>query len=150
MRNSPRNYVRSSPLSNIMNHIPKSSSKLSYVLFADDTTLSLFHKNEETLIQSVNDELKNVTNWLRDSKVLLNTNKIHMMIFSKRTIDILNYKVYLGGSEITIVSNKKKKIIRIQIDDKLCCNDHINYMYISTTASRNIGVLNKLKLPAIF
>ena len=136
MWNSARFNSWPSPFSNIH----KSSSKLKYVLFADDTTLSFSHKNEDTLILTLNNELDHVSKWLRNNKLLLNTNKTHMMIFTKRNIDTPKYKVYLNGSEISIVSNTK--FLGIQIDNKLSWNDHVNY--ISKKVSRNVGVLNIL------
>ena len=58
-----------------INNIHKSSDKLLFFLFADDTTLLFAHKNLKVLKQVVNSELTNVSEWLVLNKLGLNIKK---------------------------------------------------------------------------
>lgn len=47
-----------------INDICNSSKKLSFILFADDTNLLMSHKNLDTLIDKMNEELIKINTWL--------------------------------------------------------------------------------------
>ena len=64
-----------------MNDIVKSSRILSYVLFADDTTLLYSHHNFNEMIATFNMELSKLTNWLRCNKLSLNLSKTKYIVF---------------------------------------------------------------------
>ena len=57
------------------------SSKLSFLMFADDTNLFHSHKNLAMLSQIANQELGKVANWLGANKLSLNVNKMQYIIF---------------------------------------------------------------------
>ena len=60
------------------------SSKLSFLMFADDTNLFHSHKNLATLSQIANQELGKVANWLGDNKLSLNVNKTRCIIYKAK------------------------------------------------------------------
>ena len=64
-----------------VNDITKCSQILSFILFADDTNLSLNHHEIQTLYKIMNQERNKVTMWLSANKLSLNVNKTHFMIF---------------------------------------------------------------------
>ena len=64
-----------------INDIHKSSDKLNFFLFADDTTLLFGHKNLKVLEQVVNSELSKVSEWLVVNKLSLNIKKSNYVIF---------------------------------------------------------------------
>ena len=59
------------------------SDKLFYVLFADDTNVFLSGKDMNTLIDTIQFELKKLHVWLLANKLTLNIAKTHFMIFHR-------------------------------------------------------------------
>ena len=58
-----------------VNDIHRSSTLLSFILFADDTNIFNSHSDINTLITTTNEELKKVAEWLRANKLSLNIKK---------------------------------------------------------------------------
>ena len=116
------------------------SNKINFILFADDTTVTMSHSDLNVLVDTLNNELIKVQSWLRINKLILNTSKTHMMIFTKRNVDVSNVHISLGGTIIEQVPNTK--FLGINIDNKLSWNSHINA--VSKIVSKNVGVLNRL------
>ena len=59
------------------------------LMFADDTNLFLSHKNINTLFDSINMELANISAWLNSIKLSLNVDNIKCLLFhplSKRQL----------------------------------------------------------------
>ena len=63
-----------------MNDITKSSNLLNFILFADDT--NIFHSHINTLVETLNNELKKVSLWFKCNKLSLNVNKTCCLHFS--------------------------------------------------------------------
>lgn len=64
-----------------INDILKSSDKLNFFRFADDTTIRFAHKNLKVLEQVVNSELSKVSECLIVNKLTLNIKKSNFVIF---------------------------------------------------------------------
>ena len=64
-----------------VNDIYRSSAKLAFYLFADDTNLLYADKNLGTLELVVNSELHNVYEWLTANKLTLNIKKSNFITF---------------------------------------------------------------------
>ena len=56
-----------------MNDIFYASELLFNVLYADDTSIFLSHKDLQTLVQSMNNEMKHISQWLKANKLTLNS-----------------------------------------------------------------------------
>ena len=69
-----------------INDFSRSSDVLSFILFADDSNVLFSHNNPNTLVHTVNSELRKVTQWIRANKLSLNLQKTKYMLFSKNTI----------------------------------------------------------------
>ena len=65
-----------------IDNICYTSDKLNLILFADDTTFSMAYKNLSTLVDEVNVKLVEVQAWLKLHRLVLNTSKSNMMIFT--------------------------------------------------------------------
>ena len=65
-----------------MNDITKSSNLLNFILFADDTNIFHSHKYINTLVETLNNELKRVSLWFKCNKLSLNVNKTCFFHFS--------------------------------------------------------------------
>jgi len=126
-----------------INDLPKTSSKLSFLLFADDTNIFFSHPNISTLISTMNNELKNVSTWFHANKLSLNVSKTSFMFFdSSKQRDLSDIDIRINNVPINRVSNTK--FLGTIIDDRLSWADHISY--ISGKIARNAGVLSKLRL----
>ena len=58
-----------------INDFQLSAKKLSFILFADDSSVFFSHRNPQTLLQTVNSELTNATLWIQANKLSLNLKK---------------------------------------------------------------------------
>ena len=79
-----------------MNDIFYASELLFNVLYADDTSIFLSHKDLQTLIQSMNNEMKHMSLWLKANKLTLNSEKTYYIVqqfvnsFTNRSFQIWN------------------------------------------------------------
>ena len=99
-----------------VNDIQASSSVLSFILFADDSNLFYTHSDPNKLVEVLNSELLNVTNWIKANKLSLNKQKTHYMIFSN-SISHLPDQIIFDNAVIKEV--KTTKFLGITIDNKL-------------------------------
>ena len=58
-----------------INDLPRCSSILNFLLFADDTSIFLQGNNLHLLALTLNKELINVSKWIKSNKLTLNTEK---------------------------------------------------------------------------
>ena len=96
-----------------MNDIAKVTDKFHFVLYADDTSLvepiGTFNSNinDRTIVsESINRELRLITDWLSLNKLSLNAKKTKMMIFHHRQRNISNIipDLYINDSQIERVN----------------------------------------------
>ena len=129
-----------------VNDIPFSSTKLSFVLFADDTNIFLSHPNLYTLVNTLNLELNKVTNWFRANKLSLNVSKTNYIHFARKRHKTQSPQLKIDETVIHPVENTK--FLGVIIDKNLSWKDHITKT--TTQISRNVGILRKLRntLPA--
>ena len=130
-----------------MNDICQTSKLLSTILFADDTTVFYSHQNLSVLCSTLNRELKEVSNWFKANKLSLNAKKTNLMYLGTRSqtniaIDNNYFDIYLDGCKLTRVF--EAKFLGIIIDENMTWKKHIDN--VCKICSRNIGVLNKVKL----
>ena len=123
-----------------INDIIKSSNKLYFVQFADDTCLFMKNKNKTTLADEFNSELASVSDWLVSNKLSLNVNKSNFLFFSnQRDKEPPELKM-----QNTVIENKEVvKYLGVLIDNKLKWTQHIKS--ISQKISRGIGILHSTK-----
>jgi hypothetical protein len=127
-----------------MNDISFTSKLLSFILFADDTTVYLSDKNVDVLYDTMNTELQEVSNWFKCNKLSLNASKTNLMLLGS-TYKTKNTKIkrsiHLDGHKLTRVSDAK--FLGIIIDENLAWKSHIDN--VCKLCSRNVGVMNKVK-----
>ena len=73
-----------------VNDIHNCSSKLKFILFADDTNIAFADKNLKTLEVTVNNEIENLNDWLTSNKLTLNAKKSNYVIFRPNQKKIQN------------------------------------------------------------
>ena len=123
-----------------INDFQLSSNVLSFILFADDSSVFLSHENPQTLSERMNLELTNVTAWIHANTLSLNIQKTSYMLFSNSLRELPD-RVILTDVQVDRVNSTK--FLGLHIDDKLSWKLHIDS--ISKLLSRNAGVMYKLK-----
>ena len=64
-----------------INDLFRSSSKLTPIMFADDTNLFISDSNTGNLFETMNEELRKVANWFKANKLSLNISKTKYSLF---------------------------------------------------------------------
>ena len=125
-----------------INDIIKSSSLLTYVLFADDTSVFYSHKCLNTLVNTLNSELAKISTWFKCNKLSLNIDKTCFINFntSQSQLIIPNNIII---DNIPLTEKKSTKFLGVTIDSNLNWNDHTNNLL--TSISKGIGILRRLK-----
>ena len=123
-----------------INDFQYSSDVLSFILFADDSSIFFSHNNSQTLLETVNLELSNISAWIYANKLSLNLKKTNYMLFSN-SLNMLPGDVSFNGVLIDRVTSTK--FLGLYIDERLNWKIHINNL--CKLLSRNAGVIHKLK-----
>ena len=125
-----------------INDLAYVSPRLFAILFADDSNFFCTGKNIDTLIDTVNCELKSIVSWLNANKMSLNVDKTHFMIFKSRWKKISREKdIIINGSVISEVASTK--FLGVIIDSHLTWKPHIDY--VSKKIAKNIGIIIKAR-----
>ena len=111
------------------------------ILFADDSNLFISGRDPDLFMRTMNNELKEISLWLKANKLSLNIKKTHFMIFSSKNKSHPNVCINIDGE--TINETAKTKFLGVIIDNKLSWKDHI--LYISGKLARGTGVLLKVR-----
>ena len=110
-----------------INDLPSSHSIAKYLLFADDSAVFSYGKDICALINSLNEELVRITNWLLSNKLTVNIKKTHYIIFhryKKFTYPLPPIKI---NQEI-LAERKTSKFLGIMIQQQLLWHYHINHL----------------------
>lgn len=124
------------------------SSSLNLLSFADDTTVYYSGYDIEHLVIKVNQELKQLYNWLCANKLCLNVKKTHFCVFSPVNSNYeVNNSIKINNEVINQVGKYKNdesvKFLGLYIDKHLTWKEHINI--ISSKISRAIFAINRVK-----
>ena len=104
-----------------INDFYKSSEILTFILFADDSNLFYSHSNPNTLLSTMNIELKNILEWIKANRLSLNILKTNFMLFSN-TLQKLPGEIYINGTPLVKVSSTR--FLGLTFDDKLNWKTH--------------------------
>ena len=131
-----------------INDFPRASNYFSFIMYADDTTLSStlpnIKKNSHDQIiaeQLINTELNKIDEWLRCNKLSLNISKTKYMLYSMPQKQSPRMSIQIGTTCIEQVYNFN--FLGIVLNSNLKWGNHINN--VSNKCARVIGILNKLK-----
>jgi hypothetical protein len=126
------------------------STKFKSIMFADDTTLysTLEHFDNTSmnmLTKSINNEVKNVSNWLAINKLSLNVQKTKAMFFSfkQHQHPLVPILPEIKINDISIENVDSFKFLGVYIDKNLNWQSHINY--IGNKLSQINGTVCRLK-----
>ena len=93
------------------------------ILFADDTTIYLGHRNLKYLEWCIESDLANIAEWFKANKLTLNLNKTVGMIFNPKNAPG-NPQIMIDDRKIPSV--RHTKFLGVWIDDKLSWHTHTN------------------------
>ena len=125
-----------------INDFNNCSQVLDFHLFADDSNLFYSNKNLKDLEQTINEELKNVSDWLDANKLSLNITKSNFVMFhppQKRLLFSLN--IYIKDK--ILKERDCIKYLGVMIDTNLRWKEHVNYL--NKKIKRSIGLLSKIR-----
>lgn len=134
-----------------VNDIHRSSSLLSFILFADDTNIFFSGKNIQSVFNIINTELEGVLKWCNANKLTLHPDKTKFIIFhpSRKKPNVENANILIGGHSIERA--EQTKFLGIIIHQNLLWTSHIQA--ITSKISRTIGILLKsrqfLEIPTL-
>ena len=130
-----------------INDISEASKLFQFIIYADDTnlntTLELATKNNPHININItlNNELTNISDWLKANKLSLNVNKSKYMIFHMPQKKIEKLHLIMNNTHIDMVSNFD--FLGLTLNEHLNWKSHIDK--ISNKISRSIGIINRLK-----
>ena len=109
--------------------------------FADDSNIFKNGKDVYHIQNTINDELRSITEWLNVNKLFMNISKTQYMVFSKKKINdsIINLKI----EEQVLTRVIKSKFLGVIIDDQLTFKDHV--AHISSKVAKGIGIICKAR-----
>ena len=107
-----------------INDLPACSNELKFILFADDTSIFFEHSDLDVLTSHLNDQLKNVSTWVKANKLSINVKKTKLMIFRPRQ------KTLPGTRQIILENNvleqvDNTKFLGVYIDQHLDWKTHV-------------------------
>ena len=86
------------------------SNKLTFIHFADNTTVFMSGSDLERLCEEISEELQKVDEWMRANRLSLNVEKTNCMLFTHSRVDGNAVIVRLGNK--VIIQVKVSKIFR--------------------------------------
>ena len=97
---------------------------MSFVIFADDTTVYVQHDSIDGAIQILNPKLAEVAEWFDSNKLTLNVNKTLILMMSrKKNLDPQGDVILRNEATQTVT---KGKFLGVIVDQHLNWKDHIS------------------------
>ena len=127
-----------------INDLPacSSSNELKFILFADDTSIFFEHSDLDVLTSHLNDQLHNVSTWLKANKLSINVKKTKLMIFRPRQKTLpITRQVIIENNVLEQADHTK--FLGVYIDQHLTWKTHVNF--IAAKISKSVGLLYKAK-----
>ena len=121
--------------------IVRCSEHLTFVLVADDTTIFLQGNDINTIQNTLNRELRKVSEWLNSNKLILNTNKTQYMMHHSLMSHPDPTEIRLNDTIINHVN--EAKFLGLIIDNKLTWKTQINEIIIKR--SKMTGILYRVR-----
>ena len=106
--------------------MPDSLNNTTPSLYADDSEIYASSDNSSDLISKLNEDLKNLSRWMRKNKLQIHPTKSkYMFIGSSYNIknNICNEPILINSTPVPMVTNYK--CLGVNLDDKLCWDSHI-------------------------
>ena len=127
----------------IINDLKKSSKKITFLMYADDTTIyfNLEDFDSNNFEFEINAELQKVSMWLKKNKLSLNLDKTKLMIFHRQQKRVKELNITINGTNIKRVQSFN--FLGITISESMSWANHL--LFIKKKISKVIGILYRLK-----
>ena len=127
----------------LINDLINISSKLRFLMYADDTTIYFNLKNftQQNLNKEINCEIEKINTWLKVNRLSLNLQKTKLMIFHRKQKHMQNINIVINGMHIERVESFN--FLGITLTETLFWDNHVNLLKIKI--SKVIGILYRLK-----
>ena len=96
-----------------VNDLNRSLTTGNCIMYADDTNVFLKNSYYEKLCKIANQELINIDNWLSANRLILNTDKIHYMVFCTPKTKRSSNKLTLSIKNKFVFQQSKTKFLEI-------------------------------------
>ena len=126
-----------------INNIFNVSELLFTVLYADDACFLLEGKHLENRITCLNNELKNITTWLKSNKLTLNVNKTYYMISHRAKINVPHSHPPLCINNSTLSKIQHFKYLGVLLDHTVSWIQHITY--VKNKITKCMGITYKAR-----
>lgn len=123
-----------------INDLHRTSQKLKFIHFADDTTVYLSGGDLRKLCSDVSDELELIDNWLKANRLSLNIGKTCFMVHTHCSYDSNDCVIKIRGEPVKYV--RSTKFLGLILDDKFNFNEHVSNL--TKQLSKSKGMLYKL------
>ena len=127
-----------------INDMPDSLNNTTPSLYADDSEIYASSDNSSDLISKLNEDLKNLSRWMRKNKLQIHPTKSkYMFIGSSYNIknNICNEPILINSTPVPRVTNYK--CLGVNLDDKLCWDSHIEI--ICKKVAAGIAAIKRVK-----
>lgn len=124
-----------------INDITRCTDKVKFLLYADDTTIFIQGSNLHNISITLNNELNQVTNWIKANRLNLNLNKTQYMVSCPLMTRSANTIIKLDN--IVLKEVNEFKFLGVILDNKLKWKSHIET--IQTKVSLLTGVMYKIR-----
>ena len=105
-----------------VNDMHQASDKLTFLHFADDTTVHMTGRNLRHLCVYISAELLKVSEWMKDNRLSLNVDKTSFMFFTQKVVNREEVEIDIGGR--VVQQARSAKFLGILIDDRFSFNQH--------------------------
>ena len=124
-----------------VNDLANTSKDLSFVLFADDTTVYISKSSVNEAVTAINAELIPIVNWFDANKLTLNIDKTQLMILSRKHEKKSDHPVLLRGQPIAQIS--EAKFLGVIVDQHLNWKSHITM--VAQKLSKSCGLIYRIR-----
>ena len=126
-----------------MNDIQYAVQQENLKLFADDTSVYIYDKKMDNLINKTKVELTKLQSWFQANKLTLNIEKSTYVIFHAKRKKIDNFANEIKFGDLILKRENSAKYIGIILDEKLNWNEHVQYIKKKTV--KFFGIFNNMK-----
>ena len=113
-------------------------------MFADDTSLTAAGETLSEVEKRINEDLRNVHNWLSANKLNLNIAKTeYVLIGSRHKINSLDIQPSINIDKQSVKRVKHSKVLGVQVDEHLAWTKHTEF--IAGKISSGIVAIKKSK-----
>ena len=125
-------------------NLNQASNILDPIMFADNTNLFYSHHHIKIISETVNSELKNISQWFKANKLLLNIKNRKYTLFHKYPIkDKIPLKLPMLKIENKVIEKTQSiKFLGVMLDKNVSWKYHIKT--VENKLSKNIGLMKDL------